>query len=508
MVTSITQTPSQSMALSSQTKPKMTKTSIFYINDEHCYIPNMEKLKSAYDTFDKTTSSKDVDKMVFLPGDIAIGADPNLTKVALEFENEINTMAKAIGNHEMDVPEAQFLEITKDAKYKILGFNAEIDPSKELSKRITKSYVQEVNGTKYGVMGLLPFDLKYHLRDPERLDHLNITPLEEVIPQMQKQIDEFKSQGINKIIIVSHAGYENDVKIAQSVEGVDVILGGHSHDIFQGVEEGKNLFYSKKTGEPTIITQAGKEGRYFGVLNLEFNDEGIIKTAQNNVSKSEDFSKNFAITYMINKILGKAEEIGKINYASKMPANSLIEENANLNFISDAIRNELGVDIALINSGNIRSALDAGPVTDRDISSLTPFHNRMLILNLTEKELVDAIKIGAKSFTIGDNHPGILQFSGVKYTVSKSGEVKEITFVDKDGKESPIDLNNPNMFKTYTVAMDEFVAKGGNEYFPSNKWESAIQRFDFDKDKLVIDYIKKQKEPFDIKTDGRIKIVD
>lgn len=507
MVNSVIQTPTTS-PIKATTAPKTTRTSIFYINDEHCYIPNMEKLKSAYDTFDKTISDQDADKLVLLPGDIAVGAEPKLSKVALEFENEINTMASAIGNHELDLDETTYLEIIKNAKYKVLAFNINPDPSSEISKRITKSYIQEKNGTKYGIIGLAPFDLYYHLKDADRYKHLNLMTIDETIPKLQKQIDDFKAQGIDKIIIVSHAGYDDEVKIAKSVEGIDVILGGHSHHIIKGIKEGKNLFYSKKTGEPTIITQAGKEGRYFGVLNLEFNDKGIITKAQNNVSKSENFPRDFETIYMVNQVLGKAQIVGKINSASKMPANSLAEENANLEFIADAVKSELGVDVAMVNSGNIRSYLDVGPVTDREISGLTPFHNRMCIVPLNEKDLVDAIKVGTKSLVAPDSHPGLLQFSGLDYTVNRFGELEELYFIDKSGNKSPIDINNPNPFKIYTVAMDEFVAKCGNDYFAQSKWEGAIKQFDFDKDKIVIDYIKKQTKPIDIQPDGRLKVVE
>lgn len=505
MVASVTQI--QPIKTQTQTTGNVTRASIFYINDEHSYLPNMEKLKSVYDKFEKTEPKEKTDKLVLSPGDIAVGADSKLARVAVAFENEINVMASAIGNHELDLTEKEFFDVTKDAKYKILGFNTNIDPSDEMSQRVTKSYVQEINGNKYGIIGLLPFDLKFHLKDADRVDNLHLMSLEETIPKLQKQIDDFKSQGIDKIIIVSHAGYENDVKMAQAVEGIDVILGGHSHDVLESVQEGKNLFYSKKTGEPTIITQAGKEGRYFGVLNLEFDDKGVIKKAQNNVNKTKNFPKSLETDCMINKILGPAEVVGKINTATPLPANSLIEENANLEFISDAMRDGLGTDIALVNSGNIRSSLEAGPVNTRELAGLTPFKNRMCVIKLSEKDLVEATKIGAKSFNTQDSTPGLLQFSGLKYTVAKTGELKEMTFVDKNGQATPIDINNPNPFKTYTVAMDDFVAKGGNKYM-NNKWDEVIAKYDFDKDKLVADYIKKQTSPIDIKPDGRLKVVE
>lgn len=133
----------------------------------------------------------------------------------------------------------------------------------------------------------------------------------------------------------------------------------------------------------------------------------------------------------------------------------------------------------------------------------------MVKLKLTEPEIVNAIKIGAKSFTDPGNKPGIIMPSGLKYTVSKNGEVKSIIFIDKAGNETPIDVNNPNPNKVYTVAMDDFMASGGDNLF-ENKIKSGQvdEKFDFDKDKLTCDYIKKLNKPVEIKDDGRITVVD
>lgn len=499
MVNSVSQTP---------IVPKTAKVSIFYVNDIHANIENMGKLKSAYDAFNTSNPSENTDKLVLVSGDTSIGGDLKLNKLAVAFQNGIGTMASTLGNHEFDAPEKNILEATKDAKYKMLGFNTDIAPSKELGKRITKAYIQEQNGIKYGIIGLIPFDMTYHLKDPHRFDYLNLMDLEKTIPQLQKQIDDFKKQGVDKIIVVSHIGLNFDRGIAQNVEGIDVILSGHSHELLEGIQEGKNLFYSKKTGEPTIITQAGKDGKYFGILNLEFNDKGVIIKAQNNVNKSENFPNSATMDYIVNKILGPAEVVGKINSAPPYPKNHLIEENPHFEFIADAVKSELNTDIVMFNSANMRTGFKVGTISTRDLAGLTPLKNKMAIIKLNEKELVDAIKIGAKSMTTSDSTPGLLNFSGIKYTVSKSGEVKEIKFIDKAGQEVAIDVNNPNIFKTYTVATDDFVAKCGNNYLSSNKWDNAIVRFDYDKDKLAADYIKKLNKPIDVKADGRIKIID
>lgn len=502
MVTSVSQIPVN--------PPKTTKTSIFYVNDIHSNLVNISKLKSASDEFDAFVPSEKSDKLKFSAGDIGVGRDANFSKLGIEFQNSTGIMASAGGNHEFDLKKTDLVEVLKDVKYKFLGLNVDIpqdsDVNKALRKDITKSYIQEQNGTKYGVIGLLPFNFSFHLSDPQEYKDFDILQIDKTIPLLQKEVDDLKKQGVNKIILLSHAGYTDDVQLAQAVEGIDVILGGHTHDLVKGIEKGKNLFYSKKTGEPTIITQAGKNGDYFGVLNLEFNDQGVITKAQNNVTKAEKYPKSLVMRYFTDKILGKPQVVGTIKSAPKH-SHDLITENPGVNFLADAEKSELDVDLVFVNAGNIRASLEEGPLTDRDLQTITPFDNKIWILKITEKELVDALKVSAKSLTSVDNTPGILQISGLKYTMSKSGEVKAATYVGKDGKETAIDVNNPNTFKTYRVAVDDFIAKGGNHYL-SGKADEVEKKFDFDKNKLIVDYLKKHTEPVVVDTTPRITIVD
>lgn len=487
---------------------KTTKTSIFYINDVHSNITNLEKLKSASDNFDSFTPSEKVDKLKFSAGDVSLGVGIDKNKYGVIAQNAMGIMATAVGNHEFDLVKDNVAKVVDDSNFKLLGMNVNIpetiDSNKKIKSKIMNSYIQEQNGTKYGVIGLIPFDFRLHATHPQEYSDFDVYSIEKTIPLLQKEIDDMKEKGVNKIILLSHGGKDADKKLAQSVEGIDVIIGGHTHNLIKDLKEGENLFYSKKTGEPTIITQAGKDGQYFGILNLEFDESGVIKSAQNNVNETEKYTRNPIMKAITNKIFGKPNTVGKINSVEKY-SNCLVEENPGANFIADTVRETLPVDIAIINPGNIRGKFEAGSITDRDISEMTPFKNEMCILPLSEKEIVDAIKVGGKSLTNKASMPGILAVSGLKYTLSKNGDVKEIFFVDKEGKETKIDVNNPNPFKTYKVAADSFIVKGGNSYL-SDKRSFVEKEFDYDKDTIAIDYIKKSNKPIDIKYDGRIKI--
>lgn len=489
--------------------PNQSTTDIFYVNDIHGRIGNMSRIYSAKELFDNNTQNTSSDKLVLSAGDISAGSDPKIVKASNTYMNAMGIDATADGNHEYDANPDAIADAKKGAKFKSLGMNLQIPKGNPLDGVIEKSFVLEKNGHKYAIIGLAPPDLHERIRDNESRKQIGVDDFAKTLKDIQNTVDEYKKQGINKVILLSHCGLTKDQQIAQETSGIDVIVGGHTHDLLKGVENGKNLLYSK-SNEPVILTQAGKDGEYFGDLKITWDDDkGTIVKVQNNVTPSNAFKRNRVMKGVFDHILGKPEHLGEIKAAFGPTKERLIDPNPNAYLIMDAVRNEFGTDLALINAGNIRGFFEAGPLDSRQVFEVVPLKNNMVTLKLTEKEIVDALKVGAKSYTDPGHKPGIIMPSGLKYTINRSGELKSVTFLDKEGKEVPIDVNNPSTTKTYTVATDDFFASGGDKLI-SNKIEKdeIDEKFNFDKDKSTCDYIKKLNAPIELKDDGRITIVD
>lgn len=490
-------------------KTNQSTTNIFYVNDIHGRIGNMARIYSAKELFDNNNKDTQSDKLVLSAGDISAGSDPKIVKASNTYMNALGIDATADGNHEYDANPDEIAVAKKDAKFKSLGMNLEIPKGNPLDGVIQKSFVLEKNGHKYAIIGLAPPDLHERIRDNESRKQIGVDDFSKTLKDIQNIVDDYKKQGINKVILLSHCGLTKDQQIAKETSGIDVIVGGHTHDLLKGVEDGKNLLYSK-ANEPVIITQAGKDGEYFGDLKITWDDDkGTIVKVQNNVTPSNSFKRNRVMKGVFDHILGKPEHLGEIKTAFGPTKERLIDPNPNAYLIMDAVRSEFGTDLALINAGNIRGFFEAGPLDSRQVFEVVPLKNNMVTLKLTEKEIVDALKVGAKSYTDPGHKPGIIMPSGLKYTVSRTGELKSATFLDKSGKEIPIDVNNPSTTKTYTVATDDFFASGGDKLI-SNKIEKdeIDEKFNFDKDKSTCDYIKKLNAPIELKDDGRITIVD
>ena len=484
----------------------VTRTSIFYINDFHGKSINMERAMTASNAFDAFVPSQPTDKLKLSSGDIMIGEVMKANQVAVKAQKAMGIMASAMGNHEYDMPK-HVAEIIPTIGFKLLACNVNIKPDNPLSKKVEKSYVQEVNGHKYGIIGATPVDLFMRLKYGKIFDELNVDDIDKTIVDIQKEVDNLKAQGIDKIILLSHVGFGYDQKIAQETEGIDVILGGHSHNLITDVKDGVNLFKSK-SGEPVVITQAGRDGKNFGILNLEFDAKGILTKIQNNVANTRKFKRNAPIRYVFEQILGKPQVIGRINSAPPPLTNDLLDPSGHANFLTDCMRAELGTDIAMFGAATIRGYFEAGNIDTRSIEDLSPFKNKMVIVKYNQKDIVDALKIAAKSMTNTNNKPGLIHVSGLKYTVSKNGELKSLAYVDKSGNITPIDINNPDTSKSYRVAITDYYATGQDGFAPLNKIKDAEVKYDFDVSKCIEDYIKKHPEPIDIKDDGRIQIVE
>ncbi len=486
-----------------QASPRI-KTSIFYINDIHGQIPKMEQIASASLQFDTFTKNKGVDTLKLSSGDTFIGGDEKTNQAAATFLDTIGIMASTLGNHEFDVTATKLYDIIKNKKTKFLAMNTNFTEKDKLKDNTLRSTIVEENGNKYGLIGLQPVDLATRTK-PECLNGITTDNEEQTMKELQEEVNNLTKQGVNKIILLSHTGYEYEKQIAQKITGIDVILGGHSHDLLEGVKEGTNLFYAPD-GKPVVITQAGRDGHNFGILNLEYSPDGTVVSVQNNVQHTSAYSKNLIMTLINNKILGESPTIGRISYADPYPQKPLIEENPYANFVADAVRKQMDSDIVLINSANFRGNIEPGIITERDVTSIFPFKNKLCRVKITEKALVDALNWGGTSLKTPDNKPNILQVSGLTYTLSKEGKVTEASFYDKQGQKHQIDVNNPSTTKMYDAVYDDFIIKGGDKFDMLKFAEGTYQKFDFDKDKATIEYIKKLGgAPFEIKKDGRIK---
>ncbi len=421
------------------------------------------------------------------------------------FQKVMGVTASAVGNHEYDMQDKANM-ILPLINYRLLASNVKINPRNHWSNKIRPSIIEERNGHKYGIIGTSPIDLFKRTKQGIIQRDINVSSTRETVDDIQNEVNKLQQKGIDKIILLSHLGYTMDKIVANQTQGIDVILGGHSHDLIKDVKEGKNLFYSQ-TGEPVVITQAGRDGKNFGILNLEFDQNGIIKKVQNNVGDTRDFRRYAPIKYVFDKIFGARETYGHINSAPPPLNKDLIEPNPHAYFIADCIRKDLDCDLAILPSSNVRGYFEQGKIDSRILADILPFQNKLYKVKYSEKEIVEAIKLASKSFTNIANKPGIFYVSGLEYAVTTNGQVKSMSYVHRSGKKTPIDINNPKNDKFYVTVLNDYCAQGNDGFQILNHPERVLKKYPFDATQCIKNILGKTDKPIDIVDDDRIKVI-
>ena len=484
---------------------------IGYVNDLHGQTNNMMRILSGIKG-----------DIILSGGDNDIGDEKNrpVHDATAKFLNLAGVKATALGNHEMDTKQGDLKETAEKFNGNILAINIEQKPLEDqeqeeldnfnktnIKEFIKPSVVVNVKGEKIGLIGTTPVDLTERATHPDYHKDCKAHDLDKTTELIQEEINELKKQGINKIILLSHLGIARDKEVAQKTEGIDVIIGGHTHELLEGIQEGENLVYSA-SGEPVIITEAGKDGKHFGELNLSFNKDGIITKAQNNLADTSLYHRNLVHQYMFNEILGKPEKVGYIEYAMPTPK-SLLEENPHANFMCDAMKYEMEADIGIWNNAATRNFFKKGDIDSSDIKEIAPFADNISVAEVSEETLVKAFKKATEiSYNSIGNKPGLLAVSGLNYTVSPTKKtLVGMNFIDKYGVEHPINVDNPRKDKKYKVVADSFIMSWGADYEVLSPKDECIE-YPFNKAYLTCEYIKHLNKPIVINQIGRIKYAD
>jgi 5'-nucleotidase/UDP-sugar diphosphatase len=145
-----------------------------------------------------------------------------------------------------------------------------------------KPYViKEVDGVKVGLIGITIAGKTVNSSRP-----LATTTFNDEVTSAQKAIDELKAQGIRHIVAITHQGYDADKAMAAKLTDVDVIIGGDSHTLLGdfkavGITTSSGAYptvITNKSGEPVCIGQAWEYSKAFGLMNVQFNESGAVKS--------------------------------------------------------------------------------------------------------------------------------------------------------------------------------------------------------------------------------------
>ena len=417
--------------------------------------------------------------------------------------NKLGYDAMTVGNHEFDDGPEVLRDFVNSVDFPILMSNADISGEALLQGAIQKSVVIERGGEKLGLIGLTPEDTA-DLASPGP----NVI-FSDPVGAVQAEVDKLTAEGVNKIIVLSHSGFEVDKRVAAETTGVDVIVGGHSNTLLSNTAERAAGPYPTVVGA-TQIVQAYAYGKYLGELNVTFNDAGEVIEATGDLvvmdaSVTEDEATKARIAELgapldqiRNKVVAEAAEAIEGDRAV-----CRVQECQMGNLVADAMLDRVkdqGVTIAFANSGGLRASIDPGEVTMGEVLTVLPFQNTLSTFQIKGQGLIEALENGVSE--VEEVKGRFPQVAGLKFTWDASvapneGRVKEV-LVAKDGDFVPIDPA-----ATYSVVTNNFVRNGGDGYkmFSSE----GMNAYDFGPDlaDVTAEYLAKV-GPYMPYLDGRI----
>lgn len=415
-------------------------------------------------------------------------------KVAAEMMNALGYDAMTVGNHEFDDGPEVLRGFMDAVEFPILLSNADVSKEPQLADVLKPSIVIERGGEKIGLIGLTPEDTD-ELASPGP----NVT-FSNPVDAVKSEIEKLTTEGVNKIIVLSHSGYGTDLDLASKVSGIDVIVGGHSNTLLSNTSDRAKGPYptwvEAPDGNKTAIVQAYAYGKFLGELNVTFDDNGVVTQAVGEpVIVDGQFAENADLKSRIKQLAEPLDEIRQEVVAQSTGAIEgerdicRVQECAMGNLIADAMLDRVkdqGIQIAIQNSGGVRASIDAGEVTMGEVLTVLPFQNTLATFQLKGADIIAALENGVSQ--VEEVKGRFPQVSGLKFTWTKSkpaGEGRILSAeVMENGTWAPIDQN-----KTYGVVSNNYMRGGGDGYkIFSTNGENAYD-FGPNLEKVVADFL-------------------
>jgi len=198
---------------------------------------------------------------LFLDSGDAIGGSNTLfylREPIIALMNKMRYTAMAMGNREFHYLRGVLAHRHRSASFPILAANLR-DRTGKVSHCWQNGIVLDVGEIKIALTGLTPvqFPLRSFLTDVTGFEFS--TPREALLPVLE----DFRNQGVTLVILLSHLGLSDDIMLAKTVEGIDLIIGGHSHTVTR----------EPKVVGRTAIVHSGYYGQYIGKVSVSI-DEG------------------------------------------------------------------------------------------------------------------------------------------------------------------------------------------------------------------------------------------
>jgi 5'-nucleotidase / UDP-sugar diphosphatase len=463
--------------------------------------------------------------------------------------NAVNFDAMVLGNHEFDDGNAQLKTFLNRLEFPIVTANMDFSQSEDLNpsqltRPIEPYLIKNINGQSVAIVGINT--LKTLISSSPGKD---LTFFDEV--ETAKLITaELEAKGINKIIYLTHYGYNQEQAMALQVAGIDVILGGDSHTLLGDFTEvgltsegSYPLILSSPRQEPVCIAHAWQYAYVLGHLTVKFDDNGVVtecfgrptlllgdqfkqngqlvdQETQTNIEQKIAKMPNLEIITpdaQVSEILanyvqqvdvlskqeiGEATEDllhiripGRHSSGVELAQGSLIAPLVAKGFFQQLESRQYNPDLVIQNAGGVRIDVLKGAITMQTAYTLLPFGNTIYLLEMSGAEVKQVLEEALINHFDNNGSSGSFPYAyGIRYTIDMNQAAgQRVTVLDVKNKVTnewqAIDLQ-----ATYRVGTNSFIASGFDGYLAFER-VPADKRVDtfFDYAESFINYVKEVK---------------
>jgi 5'-nucleotidase / UDP-sugar diphosphatase len=418
-----------------------------------------------------------------------------------DFLNRLGVAAMTLGNHEFDRGSATIPSYLQAVHFPVVSSNIDFSgDAATAALHVPTRIVKEISGERIGIIGLTTETTPQTTLDVGQVKFLDART------SAEREVAALTAQGINKIVLLSHLGYEQDLKLAAAVSGIDIIVGGHSHSLLGSAASLAPLGLVPDGPYPTevlapdgnrvLVLQAWKWAQMLGRLDARFDAQGRITgyAAKPVIPVANRFVRDAVPvppdSPAYAQIVQSFNQGGLVRLVKEDPkaAATLVPYRAQLatyrtatvaSAAEDLLRGinsgpgPLVADsmlaavpraqVAILNNGGVRKDLFAGSISVGDVLELLPFSNTLVLLDLSGAELKEALE-GDIDFLIGKKNPSPYPYAaGLRFTVARhAGKGQRVTALairDDAGVYQPLRPDG-----IYRCVVSNFVAGGGDGF--------------------------------------------
>jgi len=380
----------------------------------------------------------------------------NLTEgeTMVQVMNAVGYNAMVSGNHEYNFGLGRLRELSAMMDFPLLAANVRYN-----GDYIFERYaIFDMDSLTVGVFGLATPETPTS-SDPRNMGGLIFEDPVEIASELVEHL----KKNCDIIIALTHLGDDSSTTESNrsdalaAVDGIDVVIDGHSHTL---LENGKVI-------GNTLIAQTGNHAWNIGIVEITIDNGVKTKSARLIEVPGADDETDLTADAAINAIIAEGEArvesvTGVVVGTTPVDLNGEREfvrtgETNLANLVTDSMIYATGADISFIGGGSIRTSINAGDITMGDVLTVLPFSNLIVTLEMTGPDVLEILEHGVSEYP---EPAGLfIQVAGIHFVFNPDAEpgqrVIEVTMADG----TAFDIN-----RTYIIATVEFIAAGGDGY--------------------------------------------